>query len=87
MCRSIVTLRRPEPTTTGDVEAAALQFVRKVSGFRKPSTKNAAVFDAAVAEISTIVERLLADIGTAVAVGAATPHKPSPRPAAAGPTS
>jgi hypothetical protein len=74
MCRSIVTLRRPEPTTTGDVQAAALQFVRKVSGFRKPSTKNAPAFEAAVAEIASIVERLLAEVGETVTAG-----EPSPR--------
>jgi hypothetical protein len=79
MCRSIVTLRRPEPTTTGDVQAAALQFVRKVSGFRKPSTKNAPAFDAAVAEIATIVERLLAEVGETVTIGEPSPRIVVPR--------
>jgi hypothetical protein len=79
MCRSIVTLRRPEPTTTGDVQAAALQFVRKVSGFRKPSTKNAPAFDAAVVEISAIVERLLAEVGETVTVGEPSPRIVVPR--------
>ena len=79
MCRSIVTLRRTEPTTTGDVQAAALQFVRKVSGFRKPSTKNAPAFDAAVAEIASIVERLLAEVGETVTVGEPSPRIVVPR--------
>jgi hypothetical protein len=79
MCRSIVTLRRPEPTTTGDVQAAALQFVRKVSGFRKPSTKNAPAFDAAVAEIASIVERLLAEVGETITDGEPSPRIVVPR--------
>ena len=49
MCRSIKTLRRPETAaTTGDIEAAARQFVRKVSGYRAPSARNQAAFDAAI---------------------------------------
>ncbi len=59
MCRSIVRLRRPEPVPAEEIEAAALQFVRKVSGYRQPSRANAEVFDAAVAEISSATERLL----------------------------
>jgi hypothetical protein len=60
MCRSIKTLRRPdEPATTDEVEAAALQFVRKVSGYRVPSRANAEAFDAAVAEIAAASQRLL----------------------------
>ncbi len=63
MCRSIKVLRRPqEPVTSAEVSAAALQFVRKVSGFRKPSKSNQPVFDAAVAEIAAATERLLADL-------------------------
>ena len=50
MCRSIKQLRRADtPATTGELDAAALQFVRKVSGYRSPSGRNAAAFDAAVA--------------------------------------
>jgi hypothetical protein len=63
MCRSIKVLRRPrEPVTSAEVSAAALQFVRKVSGFRKPSKSNQLVFDAAVAEIAAATERLLTDL-------------------------
>jgi len=60
MCRSIKVLRRPHtPVTAPEVSAAALQFVRKVSGFRKPSRANQDAFDAAVREISAATERLL----------------------------
>lgn len=60
MCRSIKTLRRAdEPATEEEIRAAALQFVRKVSGFREPSRKNAAAFDGAVEEIAEASTRLL----------------------------
>ena len=60
MCRSIKVLRRPEqPVTSDEVSAAALQFVRKISGFQRPSQVNQAVFNAAVAEIAASSERLL----------------------------
>ena len=60
MCRSIKTLRRAdEPATEEEVRAAALQFVRKVSGYRQPSQKNAEAFDAAVDQISESSRRLL----------------------------
>lgn len=59
MCRSIKTLRTENPASDEDVEAAALQFVRKVSGFRSPSRANAEAFDAAVAEIAAASRRLL----------------------------
>jgi hypothetical protein len=63
MCRSIKVLRRPQdPATPAEVSAAALQFVRKVSGFRQPSKSNQAAFDAAVAEIAKSTERLLATL-------------------------
>jgi hypothetical protein len=63
MCRSIQTLRRPdEPATDEEVRAAALQFVRKVSGYRVPSRRNQAAFDAAVEEISAASRRLLAAV-------------------------
>lgn len=67
MCRSIKTLRDAEPTEA-EVAAAALQFVRKVSGYRVPSRKNAEAFDRAVAEIAATSERLLAELGTPTAV-------------------
>jgi hypothetical protein len=72
MCRSIRQLRRaPDagPATTGEAEAAALQYVRKVSGYRMPSARHAAAFEAAVREIAAITERLIAETGTTVAEG------------------
>jgi hypothetical protein len=60
MCRSIKTLRRPDETATEEeIRAAALQFVRKVSGYRAPSRKNEEAFNAAVDEISSASQRLL----------------------------
>ena len=60
MCRSIKTLRRPdEPAGEEEIRAAALQFVRKVSGFRKPSRANEDAFEVAVDEISSASRRLL----------------------------
>jgi hypothetical protein len=60
MCRSIKVLRVPDQPATGDeISAAALQFVRKVSGYRKPSRANEEVFNRAIVEISGSVERLL----------------------------
>lgn len=65
MCRSIKTLRRPETEATDDeVAAAALQFVRKVSGYRVPSRKNADAFDGAVAEIAAASKRLLESLAS-----------------------
>ncbi len=63
MCRSIKTLRRAEePATEEEIRAAALQFVRKVSGFRAPSRANAEAFDSAVAAIAESSRRLLDDL-------------------------
>jgi hypothetical protein len=60
MCRSIKVLRRPDAAaTTPEISAAALQFVRKVSGFRKPSRANQDAFEAAVQEVAAATERLL----------------------------
>ncbi|HEX9550382.1 MAG TPA: DUF2277 domain-containing protein [Candidatus Limnocylindrales bacterium] len=60
MCRSIKTLRRPESAaTTGEIEAAARQFVRKVSGYRAPSARNQAAFEAAIDEIAHASRHLL----------------------------
>jgi hypothetical protein len=65
MCRSIKTLRRPEiDATDAEVSAAALQFVRKVSGYRAPSRKNAEAFDGAVAEIAAASKRLLESLAS-----------------------
>ena len=72
MCRSIRQLRRPEdagPATTGEAHAAALQYVRKVSGFREPSGRNAEAFRDAVEEIAHATQHLLEAIGTDVADG------------------
>lgn len=60
MCRSIKRLRRPEqPAAREEISAAALQFVRKVSGYRSPSRANRKAFDRAVDEIADSVEGLL----------------------------
>ena len=60
MCRSIKTLRRAdEPATEDEIHAAALQFVRKVSGYRAPSQRNSEAFEAAVDEIAEASRRLL----------------------------
>jgi hypothetical protein len=65
MCRSIKTLRNAEqPATEEEVRAAALQFVRKVSGYRTPSQKNEEVFEAAVEEIAKSSEKLLKSLKT-----------------------
>jgi hypothetical protein len=66
MCRNIHVLHNLEPTTTDDeVRAAALQYVRKVSGSTKPSQANQAAFDRAVAAIAHATQHLLADLVTA----------------------
>ena len=60
MCRSIKTLRRPDGQPTDEeLRAAALQFVRKVSGYRKPSRANQVAFDKAVDEIAASTQALL----------------------------
>lgn len=60
MCRSIKTLRRPDtPATDEEVHAAALQFVRKISGYRKPSRANEQAFNRAVDEIALTSRALL----------------------------
>ena len=60
MCRSIKTLRSPERRATDEeIDAAALQYVRKVSGYRQPSRRNEEVFNAAVREIADASRRLL----------------------------
>lgn len=68
MCRSIQQLRGAEPAATeSEIRDAALQYVRKISGYRVPSQANAEVFDAAVDEVARATERLLA--GLVVAPG------------------
>jgi hypothetical protein len=60
MCRSIKQLRNTEiPATDEEIRAAALQFVRKVSGYRKPSKANEQVFEQAVTEVAEATEKLL----------------------------
>jgi len=63
MCRSIKQLRNAEiPATEEEIRAAALQFVRKVSGYRKPSKVNEAAFERAVEEVAEATERLLSQL-------------------------
>ncbi len=63
MCRSIKQLRVPEgPATPGEVQAAALQYVRKISGYRAPARANQAAFDAAVEEVARATQRLLDEL-------------------------
>ena len=65
MCRNIKTLYNFEPQATEDeVRAAALQYVRKVSGSQKPSKANEAVFERAVDEIAHVTSHLLAELVT-----------------------
>jgi hypothetical protein len=65
MCRNIRTLHNFEPpATTDEVRAAALQYVRKVSGTAKPSAANQAAFDQAVAEVAHATRHLLAALVT-----------------------
>jgi hypothetical protein len=65
MCRNIRTLFNFDPPVTGEeVRAASLQFVRKISGFHKPSKINESAFAAAVDEIASISTRLLASLET-----------------------
>ena len=62
MCRSIKTLRGAETVSDEEVQAAALQFVRKISGYRAPSAANRDAFDAAVDDVGTATRRLLDDL-------------------------
>ena len=77
MCRSIKTLRRPEPAATDEeITAASLQFVRKISGFRKPSKANQAAFDGAVEAVAEDIRKLLESLPAPRAM-------PEPRPSTA----
>jgi hypothetical protein len=73
MCRSIKTLRPPfvQDASNDDVRAAALQYVRKVSGFRAPASHNAEAFETAVDAVTAATQRLLDDL---VVRGSARPH-------------
>lgn len=65
MCRNIRTLFNFEPPATEEeIHAAALQFVRKISGFNKPSQANQAAFNAAVAEVAATATKLLQNLET-----------------------
>ena len=65
MCRNIKTLFNFEPPATEDeIQASALQFVRKLSGFNRPSQQNVAAFEAAVDEVSAAARRLLTSLHT-----------------------
>ncbi len=64
MCRSIKQLRHADHHPTDEeIKAAALQFVRKVSGYREPSRANREAFDRAVVDIASVTKELLEDIG------------------------
>jgi len=68
MCRNIKTLFNFEPPVTDEeVRAASLQFVRKISGFNKPSSANEAVFSSAVEEVARISKQLLVSIESSAA--------------------
>ena len=73
MCRSIKTLRPPftEDVTPDDMRAAALQYVRKVSGFRAPARHNEVAFNLAVDEIADATARLMAHLNVRGGAGAA----------------
>ncbi len=65
MCRNIRALFNYDPpSASADIEAAALQYVRKVSGYRKPSAANAAAFEQAVADVARATAALLASLST-----------------------
>jgi hypothetical protein len=65
MCRNIKTLFNFEPPATREeIHASALQFVRKLSGFNKPSAANAAAFNRAVSDVSDVARRLLSELQT-----------------------
>ena len=68
MCRNIKTLFNFDPPVTdGEVRAASLQFVRKITGFNKPSKSNEASFQAAIDEVAAISMRLLRSLETTAA--------------------
>lgn len=62
MCRSIKTLRTEPEWTNEDVKAAALQYVRKLSGYRQPAKRNEEVFQRAVDEVAAATQRMLAEL-------------------------
>jgi hypothetical protein len=75
MCRSIKVLRRPDTQVTPEeISAAALQFVRKVSGSQKPSKANQAAFDSAIQEIAAATDRLLKNLPPRISTAPAQPE-------------
>ena len=65
MCRNIRTLHNFEPPASKEeIHASALQYVRKISGYNKPSRANAEAFERAVAEVTAVSTRLLAELST-----------------------
>lgn len=85
MCRSIQQLRGAEPPATeAEIRDAAVQFVRKISGYRTPSQINAEAFTVAVDEIAAVTERLLADLVVAPGSKPAVPVQRRIRAAAQG---
>lgn len=84
MCRSIKQLRQADvPATDEEIRAAALQFVRKVSGYRAPSRANQAAFDAAVDEIAHSTRVLLAQLKPVPPRPPRVAHAQPPEPVAA----
>ena len=72
MCRNIKTLRRPDTVPTEEeVNLAALQYVRKISGYRVPSRRNQQAFDAAVGEVANATGRLLQHLAASTKTAAA----------------
>lgn len=68
MCRSIKPLRLPDrPASEDEIREAALQYVRKVSGYRKPSRVNQEAFDAAILEVAQATRKMLAHLASAKA--------------------
>ena len=63
MCRSIKPLRLPDrPATEQEIQEAALQYIRKVSGYRRPSKANQEAFDAAIAEVAEATRKMLENL-------------------------
>ena len=66
MCRSIKPLRLPDrPASEEEVNEAALQYIRKVSGYRKPSKVNQVAFEAAIVEVAAATRKMLEQLSTA----------------------
>ena len=81
MCRSIKVLRKPgQPATAEEMHAAALQFVRKISGFQKPSRANQEAFERAVREVAEASQKLLETVGPTRAARETAASDPPPAP-------